>query len=155
MTGSFGITGDELETTYLRIGLNGETEMKLMSMEESNSTTSTDLYSNVQKGKLKHGKQWSFKQNGVKSCIYCNGNLSNFKAMMLLWLIPLCGVRLHWQIWKAVKLGQRRFIRHTGDQGTMWSGCLPEKIGKLIKQTTTLNGVSGTSCPDRSALLQP
>ena len=50
MTGSFGITGDELETTYLRIGLNGETEMKLMSMEESNSTTSTDLYSNVQKG---------------------------------------------------------------------------------------------------------
>ena len=48
MAGSFDITGDELETTYPRNGLNGETEIKIMSMEEPNSTTSADLHSNVQ-----------------------------------------------------------------------------------------------------------
>jgi hypothetical protein len=55
MAGSFDITGDELETTYPRNGLNGETEMKIMSMEEPNSTTSADLYSNVQKGFIQDG----------------------------------------------------------------------------------------------------
>ena len=49
MARSFDITGDELETTYLQNDLNGQTEMKLMSMEEPNSTTSADLSSNLQK----------------------------------------------------------------------------------------------------------
>ncbi|KAK2147540.1 hypothetical protein LSH36_548g05040 [Paralvinella palmiformis] len=157
MAGSFDITGDELETTYLRNGLNGETEMKLMSMEEPNSTTSADLYSNESSGMESNGasnkmgcksdlaiilkwkvgshkprnnkstqklpayetqlstaSHYSVKAEGLvkmllqkevltlmvllKMCVYCDSNLSNFKAMMLFWLIPLSA--------KKAKIGQ-------------------------------------------------